>query len=459
MKLPSILICDDDQLFHLAVKTALKKSYEIRSAYHGDEALAILRNQRFEVVLLDIQMRTPSEGLELIPKLKELAPEMAIIMSSGLVDFGSVREALRKGATDYVPKGFDPEELRITLERVLGRKQLEERNAQQSSEVQRYQGRYPLIGQSPPILKLREDLAKIRNSSASVLIQGETGTGKEVVARNLRTPLDDGSLCPFVAIDGGTLVSTLAESQLFGFEKGAFTGAERTTRGLFEEAHGGIAFIDELGEIPIALQAKLLRVLQEREVLRLGATRAIPLEFRVVAATHRDIPALIRSGQFREDLYQRLNVLPLHLPPLRERKSDIPLLVEHFLKRGDWAQSKQFSEEAIEVLGLYSWPGNIRELGNVVDYLMTLVEGPKIEVADLPGHIRDSGAENKHRSDGGFYDHVARFEAEFLRTAYVRHQGNISRLAQELEMDRSHLYTKLKAYQIHRPTSGGGVQS
>ena len=463
-RLPIILICDDDSVFHLAVKHSLKGKFECRTAYHPDEALPIIRNHPIDVVLLDIQMRTADEGLRAIPKFKEADPDLPIIMMSGLTEFGAVREAMRLGATDYVVKDFEQNDIVHAISRVLERRKFLERQGQQNFEVATQQRQHVMIGESPQIRALKKTIDRIRNSPANVVITGETGTGKEVVARQLRKTLPDGSLAPFVAVDSSTIQSSTAESLLFGHEKGAFTGAERTTKGIFEEANGGIVYFDEIANMPLEIQAKLLRVIQEKEVVRLGSSKPLECEFRVICATNRDLDEMVQAGQFKDDLLQRLSVLPIQLPPLRERREDIPLLVEHFLKKQPGDSGKlQFTREAVDVLGAYGWPGNIRELSNLISYVVAMTEGAEVDLADLPPKIRDAARKaaqapvapaqgaSAPASDapGTFYDRVSQFEKTILTQEYGNCEGNISKLALALGMDRSHLYTKLREYGIH----------
>ncbi len=457
--LPMILICDDDATFHLAVKHAVKGRLECRSAYHGDEALAIVRHQPVDLVLLDIQMRTPDEGLRYIEKLRELDPDLAIVMSSGLTDFQSVREAMRLGATDYVPKDFEVEELLLTINRTLDRRKLILRRSQLDYEAQANQRKHAMVGESTAILEIRRTIEKIRSSRANVVITGETGTGKEVVARQLRSSLPDGTLAPFVAVDSSTIQSSIAESLLFGHEKGSFTGAERTTKGVFEEADGGIVYFDEIGNMAMDIQSKLLRVIQEREVRKLGSARSLKLDFRVVCATNRDLESMGREGSFKPDLFQRLNVLPIHLPALRDRVADLPALVTHLaagIRRP--GGPLRFSEGALETLRHYLWPGNVRELANLISYLGAMIPSDEVEEADLPPKIRDAAllaSKNLKSatadSERSFYDHVAEFERNLLSDSFEKQGKNISRLALTLGMDRSHLYSKLKEYGIHLP--------
>jgi DNA-binding NtrC family response regulator len=442
--LPSLLICDDDSLFHLAVKQAVKERHQCRSAYNTDEALAIVRNHPVDAVLLDVEMRTPDEGLHAIAKLRAEDPDLAIVMSSGRSDFETVREAMRAGAADYVPKDFLPNDLLHVLERAAERRSLLRRREQQNLEVSRQQRQHVLIGETPQMSALRSTVERIRKSPANAVIFGETGTGKEAVARQLRGTLPDGSLAPFVAVDASTIQSSTAESVLFGHEKGAFTGADQATRGIFEEADGGIVYFDEIANMSLDIQAKLLRVIQEKEFVRLGSSRTVQSDFRVICATNRNLEELCAKGLFKDDLWQRLNVLPVELPPLRERSEDIPLLADHFLKKQ--ARPLRFSQQALEVMKSYAWPGNVRELANLVAYVAAMSDDEEIGAQILPAKFR---ATPKSADEATFYDKVAVFERELLAAEYLRSEKNISKMAQRLGMDRSHLYSKLKDHGIH----------
>jgi len=470
--LQTVLICDDDQAFHLNVKFALKGSYELRSAYNADEALIILKGQTVDVLLLDIQMRTPDEGIQYLPRFREISPDTAIIMASGLTDFISVSESLKNGATDYIPKDFSTDDLRLRIQTALKRNVLVQDKQRKDFEIHSEQKRHQLVGNAPAIQTLLKQLEKLKRSPANVLITGETGVGKEVVARNLRGSLPDGGLAPFVSIDSATIQSSTAESLLFGHEKGAFTGADKATKGIFEEANGGTVYFDEIGNMPLEIQAKLLRVLQEKEIRRMGASKSIELEFRVVAATNKDLEEMCRKGEFKDDLLQRINVLPVHIPPLRERSEDIPLLT-HYLSQRHCTQGRriQFTPEALDLLALYDWPGNIRELSNTIAYIVAMADSDLVDVADLPPKLRDrvsNKMKDKHsqtslssangtqkeltpelNSDESFYSRISKFEKTILETEYQILGGNISNLALKLGMDRSHLYTKLKEHGIH----------
>lgn len=455
--LPKILICDDDQLLQLALRQALKSKFEISSAYNGDEAVAIIKNRKIDILLLDVQIRTPREGLDYLPKLKAVDEDLNIVMLSGHKDFETVREAMKLGATDYIPKDVGPDELLHSLSRVLERKKILQRQTQQSFETSQAHKKHILVGESSSIQSLRKLIDKIKSSSANVVIHGETGTGKEVVARLLRNHLPDGSLAPFVSIDSSTIHSNTAESILFGHEKGAFTGADKLKKGIFEEANGGIVYFDEIANMSLEIQSKLLRVIQEKEVTRLGSSRAIITDFRVICATNRKLEEMAQQKLFKEDLYQRLNVIPVMLPPLRDRKEDIPLLADHFIQLNATNEKYlHFTEDAIAVLQAYSWPGNIRELANLVAYLFAVTETEEIDVSDLPPKFRDTTTQGLLQSEANsvahpfsFYEKVATYEKDLLTAEYSKSNGNISKLAMRLGMDRSHLYTKLRLYKLH----------
>jgi len=445
----TVLICDDDSSFVLAAKQCLKNLYECKTAKNGDEALAIIRCQSIDILLLDIQMRTENEGIDFLPRFLEADRELSVVMNSARTDFEAVREAMRLGATDYIPKNSNPEELLHALARVDERRRLLLVRGQQTFEARAAQGKHALIGNSRAIQELKTLIGKVQQSNLNVVITGETGTGKEVVARNLRATRDDGTLEPFVAVDSSTIQSSLAEGMLFGFEKGAFTGADKTTKGVFEEANVGTVYFDELANMPLGIQAKLLRVLQEKEVTRLGSTRVIPLEFRVIAATNRDLTRMIGDGSFRDDLFQRLNVVQVEVPPLRSRVEDLPVLIGHLTRLHARAgkPALRFHADAVAFLQTHTWPGNVRELSNLVAYLAATTEGDEIDVPDLPPKFRD--AIRPLSTDGSFYGRIGSFEKSILSEELTKHEGNISQLAITLKMDRSHLYTKLREHGLH----------
>lgn len=480
-RLPILLICDDDRTHHMTLRQMLKGKYDFKSAYNGDEALIYLKKQTFAAILLDVEMRTKDEGFQFLPIFKQTDLDLRIIISTGKSDFNTVREALRLGAHDYVLKEFDEAELTCTIDRVLQLRKLSMRSQQQNFETQQFQKKHVMIGESPPLNKLRKIVEKVKTSTSNILIYGETGTGKEVIARQIRQQLADGSLEPFVAVDSATIQSSTAESLLFGHEKGAFTGADKATKGIFEEANGGIVYFDEIANMPLDIQVKLLRVLQEKEITRLGSSKVIELDFRVICATNRNLQEMVDQKLFKEDLLQRITVIPIYVPRLKERKEDIPLLIEYFseqhrnntnvrkkaLGQETASEKLEFSDEAIDVLKHYSLPGNVRELGNLVAYLATMSDDNRVEIADIPHRVRDdsekqrrntesssnneSGAELQYGEGKSFYDQIAELEKKILNREYQKHFNNISKMALLLGMDRSHLYSKLKEHGLHQP--------
>ena len=452
-----ILICDDNQNIHLAIKSSFAATYDIKSAYSSEEAQIILKKNQVDLVLLDMEIEHARSGIDLIPKIKSLNEDIKIIMFSGDRSFESVKSALLLGANDYILKDAGREELEHVLEKALGHQLSERRNQQSQFELKKHHSSHEMIGNSSGIQKIRKQVEKARNSPAPVLIFGETGTGKEVIARSLRKTNPDGSLEPFIAVDSSTIQSSVAESMLFGYEKGAFTGAEKTTRGLFEEANGGTIYFDELANMPLEIQNKLLRVVQEKEIMKMGSSRPVSLDFRIICATNQNLEELVKQGKFKEDLYQRLCVLQIDAIPLRDRTEDLQPLLEHFSdKLKNTENQLVFLPETIETLKRYSWPGNVRELYNLVLYLYTMMDGAEVSPLDLHPKILKEVRPAPHgstQSDSSgqtnFYAAVEEFEKKLLGEHYLRNEGNVSKMALTLSMDRSYLYAKLKNYGIH----------
>ncbi len=465
-----ILICDDDAVYLTAVKRFLTRdtAYEVKTVLSGEEAYVECKAAKWDLLLLDVNLHRPNAGFDVLPKIKEIDPQISIMMLSGEKDFQVVRRALQLGALDYFPKDGSPEELVFSIEKILDRQAIQKKVRQKDAELSRSQKTLSLIGESPAIESLRQMIDKARRSNFNVLITGETGVGKEVVARQLRGECADGDLQPFVSVDSSTIQSTTAESQLFGHEKGAFTGADKQRIGLFEEADGGTIYFDEIENMPLDIQAKLLRAIQEKEITRFGGTQSISLEFRVVAATNKAIHELVREGKFREDLYQRLNVIPLRVPSLHERREDIPLLLEYFAGKHSFDRKRlEFSEESIAALSNYSWPGNVRELGNLVAYLTAMKDDSYVHVEDLPIEFKSparaiSNVKAAHyvtTADANYHLQMAHYEKDILLSAYQDCLGNISKLAQKLGLDRSTLYSKLAMHGIHKANSRQLIKS
>lgn len=460
-----ILIVDDDPGVHLSTKSVLKQKYECASAYTCDEALALVRAKSWDLVLVDLNLDQGKEGLQLVSAFKEIDPDLDVVMVSSETELQNAVEAVKRGASSYVVKEEASRQLPVTVEIVMSLRDSKKGIGHLESVRKRALDRDPIVGSTPAMKKLLEDIAKVSRSTVNAIIHAETGCGKELVARHIGAT----SGKPFISVDSATITGSMAESILFGHEKGAFTGANARTKGLFEEADGGTIYFDEIANMPLEIQAKLLRVLQEKEVVRLGSSRPIPLEFRVICATNRDLAALSAKGGFLPDLLQRLDVVTLMIAPLRERIADLSEIAKHLFKKYSTANGPtSFSEDAMSLLKKYSWPGNVRELSNLIANLCTMVEGKaEIEPEDLPEKIRDHASkppvlmtETGAISDvqdtirkGTFDMHewTRAKEAALLGKLYGAYEGNVSRLAKDIRMSRSHLYAKLKAYEILKP--------
>lgn len=385
-----ILIVDDEPNIRLGLAKALSgEADEIATAKDGAEALALFRQHRHHLVITDLKMPLPVSGLDLVKQIKHERPETLILVITAHSSVETAVEAMRRGAHDYISKPVDLNMLRLQVRNAQEHHCLMEENRQLRDRLTAA-GEFPdMIGQSAAIREVFDRIRQVADTDVTVLIQGESGTGKELVARAIHN-LSTRKNCPFVAANIGALPESLIESELFGFEKGAFTGANRRKPGWFEMAHGGTLFLDEVSEVPPKTQVDLLRVLEQREVRRLGGEELITLDVRLVAATHRDMDALVNEGRFREDLYYRLNVVPLRVPPLRERRDDIPLLVQHFLRQAQKRHrkdAKQIAGEAMRILCDFPWPGNVRQLRNCMERLVVTVERTTIHAEDLPSEM------------------------------------------------------------------------
>ncbi|MBM4125707.1 MAG: sigma-54-dependent Fis family transcriptional regulator, partial [Nitrospira sp.] len=384
-----ILVVDDDLVARdLLVEALEKEGYGVEAVAGGAEAIERGRRTRFDLVLTDIRMGTV-DGLTVLREFKQLSPETCIVL---LTAFGSMEgaiEAIKQGAYDYLAKPFKKEEIRLVVRRSLDHSRLVRENAKFREELRERADRSQLVGSSPPMLEVYKLVARVAASKSTVLLEGESGTGKELVARAIHSnsPRRDR---PFVPVNCAALTDTLLESELFGYEKGAFTGAVGAKPGLFETADGGTLLLDEIGDVGPAIQVKLLRVIQEQEVRRVGGTSATKVDVRLIAATNRDLAVLVKEGRFREDLFYRLNVVRIVLPPLRERREDIPMLAHHFLQTysGGNDPIRGFVPDTLALLQRYHWPGNVRELENVVERAVSLSHGPLILPDDLPETVR-----------------------------------------------------------------------
>ncbi|PYN13135.1 MAG: Fis family transcriptional regulator [Candidatus Rokuibacteriota bacterium] len=384
----AILVVDDESSARTTLALLLKKrGHRVTDADGVRAAVKALAEEAFEVIVTDLRM-PDGDGLDVLRAAKAHCPEADVILLTAFAGWESAKEAIQLGAFDYFEKGREPDELLHRIDKALAEKALQRENANLRAQVRDRYGLPGLIAGSPPMVQVLELVRRVAPTDATVLIQGESGTGKEVIAKAIHHA-SDRARGPFVAVNCGALPEPLLESEIFGHVKGAFTGASVNKKGLFEEAAGGTLLLDEIGEMPPTLQVKLLRALQSGEVRPVGSTQAITVDVRVVAATNRDLEQMIREGGFREDLFYRLNVIPVELPPLRERREDIPRLAEHFLGRFAQRQGRalRLSPAAMERLLRYPWPGNVRELENVMERTAILAQVETIEPDDLPPHV------------------------------------------------------------------------
>ncbi|MBI4461925.1 MAG: sigma-54-dependent Fis family transcriptional regulator [Acidobacteria bacterium] len=447
---PFVLLVADDEPATCDVCQTVAESLALRvlTAQTTEQALEILDNQQVDIVLADLRMPAVG-GMSLLERIKADHPHIEVIIMTGYGSVESAVQAMKLGAYDYLPKPFHTDELRVMLEHLMQRLALVEENLILREQVRSRPGFGEMVGASPKLQRIYKLVLKVSQSRYPVLIVGESGTGKELVARSIHY-LGPNREKPFSPVDCAGLVPTLIESELFGYIKGAFTGALRSKQGLMEAAHGGTLFLDEIAELPVDLQAKLLRALQEREIKPVGSTQRIPIDVRVIAATNRDIDVAIREGQFRKDLYYRLNVVTLKIPPLRERKSDIPLLVNHFVERfSDAARPvKGISEEAMARLMNYDWPGNIRELENVIERAVALGSGPIIHTVDLPSNLQSSPVPDSSGLPREGILPLHELEKRTILRAIEELGGDKLLAARMLGIGKTTLYRKLKEYEL-----------
>jgi len=440
-----ILIVDDEASMRTFVQHALADDeYDIRTAASVPEALDHVREEIFDLVITDLMM-VPLSGMDLLRAVKELSPETEVLMMTAYGTIETAVQAMKLGACDYITKPFPVDELRLRVAHVLERKRLQRENRWLREELFQHFGIENLVGQSPPFLHVLEKVRRVAPTDATILLTGETGTGKDVIARAIHL-LSRRASRPFIAVNCAALPEQLLESELFGHVKGAFTGAVANRKGLIEEAAGGTFFLDEIGSIPLSIQAKLLRVLEQKTIRRVGENREIPVDVRIIAATNRDLNDALRRGEFREDLYYRLNVVAIHLPPLRARREDIPLLAHHFLRQFSQRDQKAivgFTEAAMTALMKYAFPGNVRELRHIVEQAVALASGQWITVADLPAHVRTATTASEERELETALNQV---ERDLILQALRRNEGHLERTARDLGMSRVTLWRKMKKY-------------
>jgi two-component system response regulator AtoC len=453
MQQKRILVVDDEEsMRHMLTLILKREGYEVQAVENGSEALQLVNSEAYDFILSDVVM-PEMDGLELLQALRQKKVEATVIMMSAYGNLDTAVEAMKRGAYDYVNKPFKPDEILLTLRKAEERENLRRENLRLREEVRRDYSFGNIVGKSPEMTQVFETIKKISEYKASVLIIGESGTGKEMVARCIHYNSPRSSE-PFVAVNCGAIPETLLESELFGHEKGAFTDAKKEKRGSFELAHQGSLFLDEVGELSSSAQVKLLRALQEGEVKRLGSEHPLAVDVRIIAATIRDLSRAVAEGKFREDLFYRLNVLPLHLPPLRARKEDIPLLVDHFIhKYNELHQlgSEGVVEEVMARLLEYSWPGNVRELENTIERAMILAQGKKIGVDCLPSEVLGERAPWKKdiwAEEVSIKKASRMLEEELIRKALKRTGGNRSQASKILEISHPSLLSKMKEYGI-----------
>ena len=451
-----ILIVDDDDALRESLELILSaEGYTVLSAHCGEAALESVEDSPVDAVLCDLRM-PGIDGFELIPQLGRWLPGVPIILMSAHGTEDLAIEAIQRGAYDYLAKPFQPAEIRLTLLKAHERELLRRKNELLKRDISRSVGERAIVAASDSMIELLEMLERTASYKSTVLVTGESGTGKEVIARAIhaQSPRRD---APFVAVNCGAIPENLLESELFGHAKGAFTGANRAHRGLFAEADQGTLFLDEIAELPTSLQVKLLRAIQEEEIRPVGESKSQQVDVRVIAATARDLASEISEGRFREDLFYRLNVVQLEVPPLRKRRDDIPLLADHFVARFREALGKpvrRLSDEALDLLVGYHWPGNVRELENLIERAMILTDGEAIERSALPPSVyetrTDGGQEGGEDDEVDFCLKRARqaFEAQMIRRALARTDGNRTHAAKLLEISHRALLYKIKDYGI-----------
>jgi two-component system nitrogen regulation response regulator NtrX len=443
----TILIVDDEPRILQTLRGVLAdEGFQVNTADNGAEALRFIQKDSPALVLLDIWM-PDLDGIEVLKRIKEGFPEVIVVIMSGHGSIETAVKATKLGAYDYIEKPISLEKIILTVRHALHEKKLEMENLRLREKLK---NQLEIIGESPGMRRLKEQIKTAGPTNSRVLISGENGTGKELVARAIHSHSLRAEK-PFIEINCAAIPDTLIESELFGYEKGAFTGAVTAKKGRFELADGGTLFLDEIGDMSLTTQAKVLRVLQEQHFDRIGGTKTTEVDVRVIAASNKNLGDEIKKGAFREDLYYRLNVIPLHVPPLRERKEDIPLLIHHFLASISLEQgvkAKGITKEAIEVLMQYDWPGNVRELKNTIERILILFPHSTIDVQDLTSFLEWAPSIQQSpltlRSFSSLKDARALFEKHYITQRLKEHQWNVSKTAESLGIERSHLHRKIK---------------
>ena len=449
-----ILIVDDEESFRNVLTVILKKEgYEVEGAANGEEGLNKISDSAFDHILCDIRM-PHIDGLQFLQEAKKAGVETPVIMMSAYGTIDTAIEAMKLGAYDYISKPFKPDEIILTLKKAEERERLRKENELLRKEIKREYSFENIVSKNEKMNKIFEVIRKVAPYKSTILITGESGTGKELVARAIHYN-SDRSKMPFIPVNCGAIPENLLESELFGHVKGAFTDAIRTKKGLFEEADGGTIFLDEIGELPAQLQVKLLRVLQDGEIRRVGESKSIQIDVRIIAATVKDLVKEVNEGRFRDDLFYRLNVLHLSIPPLRERKEDIPLLIQHFIHKHNQHLNKHVKEadpKALEALMNYKWFGNVRELENTIERAVVLADGERIELDHLPFEIQNFQnqipAVPVAEEEYSIKKASRMLEMGLIRKALIKTKGNHTQAARLLEISHRALLYKIKDYGI-----------
>lgn len=447
-KMPNILVVDDEASIRESLKDWLMEDgYSVALAIDGEDAILRVEASQYDVILLDLKM-PGIDGLETMRRIKEISPDSEVLMMTAYAAVDTAVLAMKEGAFDYLVKPFDPDEIELQIKKILAHKEVILENILLRKRLEEQTQYDEIIGKSPAMQEIFDLIDRVASSDSTVLITGESGTGKELVAKAIH---GNSSRCymPFVAVNCGALPDSLLESELFGYEKGAFTGADHTKRGRFEMAQSGTILLDEIGDISLKTQVDLLRVLQQKEISPLGSESPIEVDVRILAATNRDLDASIKKGDFREDLFYRLNVISIHMPPLRERKEDIPLLANAFVKQQCMKMNREIvkiSPPALRQLMDYHWPGNVRELENIIERALVIGAGKEILTDDLPFSRTDARVSDSPKS-------LKMMERAHILRILELTEWNISKAAREMDIDRQTLYNKMNKYAIKRGES------
>ncbi len=444
-KRPRILVVDDEAAMRESLKDWLMEDdYEVDLAASGEDAISMARDTSWDIILLDLKM-PGMDGLETMSRLKKVIPETEILMMTAYGSIDTAVQAMKEGAFDYLGKPFDPDEIEMQIKKIVAHKELVLENILLRRELAERHQYDEIIGKSDAMQEVFNLISRVAPTDSTVLITGESGTGKELIAQAIH---GNSNRCymPFIAVSCGALPDSLLESELFGYEKGAFTGAENSKKGRFEMANEGTLFLDEIGDISLKTQIDLLRILQQKELIRLGSEKVVRVDVRILAATNRDLQKAIKENRFREDLYYRLNVISIHVPPLRDRKEDIPLLVKAFIEKSCLEMNKEvvkIAPSALKLLMVYNWPGNVRELENVIERALVIGLSKEIVPEDLPFSRKEMELYTSSKS-------LKMMEKLHIERILDESDWNISRAARELDIDRQTLYNKIEKYQITR---------